>query len=670
MVTKEAASPKRIQILPSDVIDQIAAGEVVERPAHLVKELVENAIDAGARAIEVEYDQGGRRVRVTDDGSGISPEDLPRAIARHGTSKIQAADDLWSLVSFGFRGEALASIGSVSRLSIQSRTAQETSSTRLVCEYGRVAPPEKTGGNPGTTVLVEELFTNVPARLKFLKSEAGENSQIKATLKALALANESVEFRIRTKGKVEDSWPAAASFLDRAQTIFGGVKLYSAVGEYGGSRAEIAFASPHDIGGNARGILIFVQGRWVQDKSLQAAVIDAYRGLLMHGEFPIAIVRLQVPAMDVDVNIHPTKSQVKFRDSQEAFRAVNRTLRSALEQAPWLAHRETAARDEALKVQEQMARARSGHVLSAQASEGAAPAGDEPPVRKMSIAELTRPYSVDPTAAVAGPAATTGAPAGGGLATAPVHSVGRFDSPEFDTIQFKQKADWQSPDVRAGARNEARAEAAIHDFAPIAPAKTAGTGAWSRLQVLGQAHLTYILAQDEHRLVMVDQHAAHERIAYEKLMNAWMNGQAETQPLLIPVTLELEPDGAEALLAIAGELEKLGLQIDQNGPQSIAIRSVPLTIKEKSLMKALKELAGEIVEKGGGFALEKKISDLCATMACHSVVRAGQSLSTDQMRSLLQQMDEFPLSSFCPHGRPVSVDYPFAKLERDFGRIT
>ncbi len=658
MTTKAAiVQAQRIQILPSDVIDQIAAGEVVERPAHLVKELVENAVDAGATSIEVEYDQGGRRVRVTDNGSGISPEDLPRAIARHGTSKIQAADDLWSLTSFGFRGEALASIGSVSRLSIQSRTPEDTSSTKLVCEFGRVAPPEKAGGNQGTTVLVEELFTNVPARLKFLKSEAGENSQIKATLRALALSNETVEFRIRTKGRVEETWPASTSFLDRAQAITGSTKLYFASGEYSGATAEIAFASPHDVGGNARGILIFVQGRWVQDKSLQAAVIDAYRGLLMHGEFPIAIVRLKVPTGDVDVNIHPTKSQVKFRDSQTAFRAVNRTLRAALEQAPWLEHRESSARAEALAVQSQMSRARSGYAATTDETNVAAPS------RKLTIAELTKPYRASESDATTDSELTKDrAPS---LASAPTHSTGRFDSPEFNTIQFKQKSDWKSPQTENGTDSLTETETETDH-----PKTDLRAGSWSRLQVLGQAHLTYILAQDENRLVMIDQHAAHERVAYERLMNAWMNGQAEAQPLLIPVTLELEPDGAEALMTIAPELEKLGLQIDQNGPQSIAIRSVPLTIKEKSLLKALSELASELVEKGGGFALEKKISDLCATMACHSVVRAGQSLSHDQMKSLLQQMDAFPLSSFCPHGRPVSVDYPYVKLERDFGRIT
>jgi DNA mismatch repair protein MutL len=648
MAKIEAAA--RIQILPSNVIDQIAAGEVVERPAHLVKELVENAIDAASTSIEIEYDQGGRRVRVTDNGSGISADDLPRAIARHGTSKISQAEDLWALTSFGFRGEALASIGSVSRLSIQSRTVSAKTATKLVCEYGKIHPPETAGGNPGTTVLVEDLFTNIPARLKFLKSETGENAQVKATLRALALANESIEFRIRTGGRVTDSWPARETFLERAQEMAGITKLFLAAGDHGGSRAEIAFASPHDIGGNARGIQIFVQGRWVQDRSLQAAVIDAYRGLLMHGEFPIAVVRLTVPPDEVDVNIHPTKSAVKFRDAQVAFRTVNRTLRAALETAPWLEHRARSAAQagttdngathegDSASVQARMMAARSDR--SARVTPETEP---EPlaPMRKKTIAELTRAYEVNELNLSQEPSFDRPT-----FESAPVDSAGRFESPEFNTILFKQKSDWSSQTT--------------------APK----SGAWSRLQVLGQAHLTYILAQDEHRLVMVDQHAAHERIAYERLMNAWMKGQAESQPLLIPVTLELEPDGAEALMAIAGELEKLGLVIDQNGPQSIAIRSLPLTIKEKSLVKALKELSSEIIEKGGGFALEKKISDLCATMACHSVVRAGQALSQDQMRSLLQQMDEFPLSSFCPHGRPVSVDYPFAKLERDFGRTT
>lgn len=659
---KAHPSESKILQLPSDVVDQIAAGEVVERPSHMVKELVENAIDAGATSIEVEFDQGGRRVRVTDDGSGIPEGSLKLALARHATSKIKLADDLWNLSSFGFRGEALASIAAVSRLTLQSRTQKTDVSSKVFSEFGKIGPIEATGGNPGTTILIEELFTNVPARLKFLKSEAGENAQIKATLRALAIANEGIEFRVRTKGRVEESWPKAATFVERAQAVLGTTKLYHTSGTYEECEADIAFASPHDIAGNARQIMIFVQGRWVQDKSLQAAVIDAYRGLLMHGEFPIAVVRLKVPPADVDVNIHPTKSAVKFRDAQAAFRAVNRTLRAALETAPWLNREAVGASDMAAKIASRMTAARSYGAASA----AAAP---ETPSKKMSIAELTRPFNLQHASGVSPEAnsenrETSVAGASdvnaGSFASAPVHSLGRFEAPEFSTVQFKQRSDYQ---IHPQASSEVETEGTS-----VVPAATS-SGPWSRLQVLGQAHLTYILAQDNDRLVLVDQHAAHERVAYEKLMKAWLGGQAESQPLLIPQTVELEPDGAEALMSISEELEKLGLQIDQNGPQSIAIRALPVTIKEKSLIKALQELASEMVEKGGGFALEKKISDLCATMACHSVVRAGQALSVDQMKSLLRQMDEFPLSSFCPHGRPVSVDYPFAKLERDFGRI-
>lgn len=624
-----ATTENSIRLLSSDVVDQIAAGEVVDRPAHLVKELVENAIDAGATAIEIEYDQGGRRVRVTDNGRGIDAEDLSLALARHATSKIVQADDLWSLHTFGFRGEALASIAAVSRLTLQSRTRDQASAHQVISEFGKVGKLEPVGANTGTTVLVEELFANVPARLKFLKSETAESTQIRAALKALALANETVEFRIRTKGRIDCIWPAAESFLERAKQILEIRKLYENQYSYDEMKAHVVFASPHDVSGAARSILTFVQKRWVQDKGLQAAVIDAYRGLLMHGEYPIAVVRLEAPTGEVDVNIHPTKSQVKFRDQSSAFRAVNRCLREALEKAPWLETKGTAA--------------------SAPAQTG----------KKLSVADLTKPYRA-PAASlnVSGPVET--------LHTAPIFSTGRFDAPEFDSVIFRQKRDA----VEQAVQNYAvKSEAARIQDQQNQLSSEVAAGPWSRLQVLGQAHLTYILAQDNERLVLIDQHAAHERVAYERLMRAWTGGSVDVQTLLIPLSIELEADGAEALASIALGLEKLGVAIDQMGPQTIAVRSKPALIQDTALVKALSTLARELAEKGGSFALEKKIGDLCATMACHSVVRAGQALSVDQMRNLLKQMDEFPLSSFCPHGRPVSVDYPYSKLERDFGRI-
>lgn len=633
-----------IHFLNSEVIDQIAAGEVVERPAHLVKELVENALDAGSSSIEVEYDQGGRRVRVTDDGSGISEKDLALALARHATSKINVANDLWSLSTFGFRGEALSSIGAVSRLTLASRVTSSPMASKVTAEFGRIGAVQPIGGNVGTTILVEELFANVPARLKFMKTEGGESAQIKATLRALALANENVEFRVRTKGKIDSVWPKAENFLERAKTLLGIENLYSNHFEYEGFRAEVVFASPHNVAGNARNILIFVQGRWVQDRGLQAAVIDAFRGLLMHGEYPIAVVRLTAPVGDVDVNIHPTKSQIKFRDAQAPFRAVNRALRDGIEKAPWL---------------EQSSGTESS--------------------RKVSVAELTRPYnsghspSEDEVAVAVNQQIIPEPTPSGSIANAPVHSIGRFEGAEFDAVMFRQKQDFgthlNSSTIRAGdvtiIPDVQSPPSPVHGF----PVGKSGDGVWSRLQVIGQADLTYIIAQNDKGIVLVDQHAAHERVAYERLMRSWLSGSADVQALLIPLPIELEPDGAEALLSIASELEGLGVTLDQVGPQAVAVRSRPTLISDKALKVTLMSLAREIVERGGSFKLEKKIGDLCASMACHSVVRAGQSLSVEQMKSLLVQMDEFPLSSFCPHGRPVSVEYPFAKLERDFGRI-
>jgi DNA mismatch repair protein MutL len=662
----QPSKSERIHQLPSDVVDQIAAGEVVERPSHMVKELVENAIDAGADSIEVEYDLGGRRVRVTDNGYGIAADDLGLALARHATSKINAANDLWSLNSFGFRGEALASIAAVSRLTLQSRQRDSAQASRIIANYGSLTPVEPSAGNVGTTLVIENLFENIPARLKFLKSDSAEHGQIKATLKALALANENIEFRLRTKGRLEQVWPKASSFIERAKQVLEGIKLYEnnyvlQSSSMNGYRAHIVFASPHDVTGNSRSIHLFVQGRWVQDRSLQAAVTEAFRGLLMHGEFPVAVVRLEVPCDEIDVNIHPTKSQVKFRDSQQAFRAINRCLREAIEKAPWLTS-DTQGRIEnqpenhlgnqlGNQVQSQ------GHIKPQSSAQ-------------FSLSDFVRPYesSIDSSAASMSSDPLESPSVSESLASSPLNSVGRFEAPEFNRVTFQQKNDfWQTNELPKVSFQPNQPNQ--NDSNQDKSSNSTHLAYWSQLQVLGQANLTYILTQAGNRLVIVDQHAAHERVAYEKLMRAWMSGESEVQQLLIPITIDLEPEGAEALVSISSDLERLGVQIDQVGPQSIAIRALPIAIKDGALTKVLAELAHEMLELGGSFALERKISDLCASMACHSVVRAGQALSMEQMKSLLLQMDEFPLSSFCPHGRPVSVDYPFAKLERDFGRL-
>jgi DNA mismatch repair protein MutL len=607
--------PMKIQQLPSDVIDQIAAGEVVERPAHMVKELIENSLDAGATLVEVEFDQGGRHVRVTDNGSGIMRDELALALSRHATSKIAVADDLFALHSYGFRGEALASIAGVAQVTLTSRTSEMKQAGRLRAEFGQVRPIEDVGGNPGTTILIEELFANIPARLKFLKSDVAESTQIKNVLKALALIHYKVEFRVRSQGKTLQVWARADSPLARAEQVLGIRPLYENESSVGDFKAHVIFASPHDVAQTSRQIWIFAQDRWVQDRSLQAAVMDAYRGLLMHGEYPIAVVNLQAKPAEIDVNIHPTKSQVKFRDAPNAFRAVHRCVREGLEKAPWIPNA-------------------SFETASLQAASSTR------------VSEAVQAYSANNLS---------------------------FEQPSFSQTQFQRKMDVQSQFVRkANQALDGSDEFAAEFTSSMAVSPSAQRGYWSSLQVLGQANLTYIVSQlagqSAGKLVFVDQHAAHERVAYERLMQAWQTGAVEVQSFLLPLTLNLDAEAAEALIKLAPDLQKLGIQLDALGPEAVAIRSAPAQIKDAALTQALQNLAREMVEKSGSFALEKKIGDLCATLACHSVVRAGQALSHQQMVSLLEQMDEFPLSSFCPHGRPVSVDYPFPKLERDFGR--
>lgn len=611
-----------ISLLSPDVIDQIAAGEVVERPSHLVKELVENALDAGASEVSVEYSLGGRFVRVTDNGKGVSKEDLVLALARHATSKIKVTEDLWSLNSFGFRGEALASIAAVSRLTFSSKRHGADASYLITSEFGRLGDVELTGGSAGTSVLVEELFNNVPARLKFLKSDSTESQQIKATLKAMALSHPHVTFRVEENQKLVLFYKAAESFLKRAEQVLEISPLYEGHAQREGVRARAVFTDPHTVQKTSKHIWLFAQGRWIQDRSLTAAVMEAYRNLLMHGEYPSAVVWVDVDPSHIDVNIHPTKSQVKFQDPSLAFRAVQASVRDTLEKAPWIQ-------------------------------------------QKSYIPPSPRSFNQE----VCDSAPTTMS----------------FQDPSMQRTQFNQKSfslamaveqaqmrerTFQSPSpvgtVDSMANSAFNSSSSLHSAFALNESKATF---WSHLQVLGQAHLTYIVCQGSEGLVFVDQHAAHERVAFERLMSAWNGGRIDIQEFLFPLAVDLTPDKVEALEKNRDVFARLGLTLEPLGPATMGVRAAPLLLKDSVIGEALEKMAHEIVDQGGSFRLEKVIGDICATMACHSVVRAGQSLSLEQMQSLLKEMDEFPLSSFCPHGRPVSVSYSFYKLEKDFGRI-
>lgn len=608
-----------IHKLPDETVHQIAAGEVVERPAHLLKELVENSIDAGAKHIDVHFSQGGKHIFVKDDGHGIAKEALPLALARHATSKIQTTDDLWSLKSFGFRGEALASIAAVSHTTITSatKTGQGHSLTSI---FGKTKAILPTHTDPGTSVKVTNLFGNCPARLKFLKSQASEALQIKKTFKALAIIHPHITFKLLQDKQLLHYFPATSSFHERAKQVLDDPDLYYLKEDHLHFQCELVYGRPSTKQKNSQNIWLFVQRRWVQDLQLKMAIIESYRTLLMHGTYPIAVLHLTCDPAEIDVNIHPTKSQVKFKSPTDAFRAVSRPLRKNLEKAPWL--KGVLGDKDSLGLKADFLRS-----------------VPQKKYHQHTFAEKPYPRS-SPTL----PSEKT---------------LDDFLNPQNnidDVVQFPQKPSFSHLLPKPPPQMEP-------------PLQKDNEPQWGSLQVLGQCNLTYIMTQSRKSLILIDQHAAHERVAFERLMNSWKKKQFDVQKKLQAHTFTLEPSLCENLIQHKSDFKEIGIELEQIGPSTLAISSQPAILSDKSLMHALKQAAQQIEDMAGSFAIEKVVGDLFATMACHSVIRAGQALSHEEMQSLLKQMDAFSLSSFCPHGRPVFTQIPFSQLDREFGRI-
>jgi DNA mismatch repair protein MutL len=423
-------------------------------------------------------------------------------------------------------------------------------------------------------------------------------------LKAIALAHPQVQFRVRSKGQLQSFWSAKPDFKTRAEEVLDFKPFFEAQGEEHGIQVQALLGSPHQTLQQNRGIWIFVQDRWIQDRSLTAAIMESYRNLLMHGEYPQVVLSLHVPKEFVDVNVHPTKSQVKFIDSQKVFRAVHHVLRAALEKAPWI-----------------------------------------PTPSKTAMA--------------------SGAP------NAP-EVTSTFSDQAFSTVQYQRKESFQ-PGLREPKGdyqvNAPSAPAWSTQAATEAASARQGQVFWSQMEVIGQANLTYIVAQSQGDFYLVDQHAAHERVVFERLMRAWKSGKFDVQNLLLPLAIDLPVHEMEAIEGVFPQMNSLGLSVEKMGPETLAVAAIPSFVSETGVVHAIKQLAGEMAQNGGSLAWERKVGDIFASMACHSVVRAGQNMSAEQMKSLLDQMDEFPLSTFCPHGRPVSVNWSFSELERKFGRI-
>lgn len=606
----------RIRPLPPELINQIAAGEVIERPSSVVKELVENSLDAGATRIEIDIELGGARlIRVRDDGDGIAPEDLPLAVASHATSKIGSFDDLEHVASMGFRGEALASMASVARFAMTSRLREADNAFRIEVDSGRMQEARPAQHPQGTSVEVRDLFYNVPARRKFLRAERTEFAHVDDLLKSLALARSRVEFRLSHNGKSVRVWKAAhddQGMLARVAEVVGeefprqslridhaaaGMRLSGWVGLPTASRPQ------------ADAQYFYVNGRLVRDRIVAHAVRQAYADVLFHGRHPAFVLYLELDPIGVDVNVHPAKSEVRFREQRLVHDFLFRTLHEAL------------------------AETRAGQVMqeeSAAAFSGSSQLSSSTDMQMMTAQRQSW---------------------GGGTASQSRLQLGVREAPMADY---------------AALLGEAAAVRHIGEPLPMLPADD------SEVPPLGyavaQLKTIYILAENIIGLVLVDMHAAHERITYEKLKSGRACSNLRSQMLLVPLSVPVSAKEAAAAEEHGEALAEWGLELSRSGPSAVVVRRIPALLEGADVVELARSVLGELAQHGVSRQLQELENELLSTMACHGSVRAGRRLTIPEMNALLREMEATERSGQCNHGRPTWVQLSMTELDKLFLR--
>jgi DNA mismatch repair protein MutL len=604
----------RIQQLPPSVVTKIAAGEVIERPASVVKELLENSVDAGATRIDVEVAQGGIDcIRVVDNGCGIAADDLPLAFACHATSKLGSADDLFKIGTLGFRGEALASVGGVAQVTLQSRPRDQASGAEIRCEGGTLSAVRAWNGSPGTRIEVRHLFFNTPVRRKFLRTVATEMGHVCEAFTRLALAHPGLHLTLRHNGKQVYEVPASASLRERLGLFYGAEQrdqLYPVEAEAGPVRLHGFVADPACERGNAKMQYLFVNGRCIRDRSLGHAVQEAYRGLLMTGRYAVTFLFLELPPDQVDVNVHPTKAEVRFRDGHALYHLVLTALRSRLSAANLTAR---------LRVTSTLA--------GPQASPAQGPGWFAvPPVAQ------TTPLALTPGAPPAGQVARPDNGSGAGL---PLHAG--MPSPS------DLASAWQ---VNAG---------------PPADRKASSPKAI-------QLYNAYLVLETPEGMLVIDQHALHERILFEQLKRRIRTGTLEAQQLLIPEPVELTAEQAARTLEHQADLAVLGLGVEDFGGGTLLVTSYPALLGNRSPQTVLKAVVDHLGSKERPPTREQLFNDLLSLMACHAAVRAGDPLPPEEINALIAQRELADDTHHCPHGRPTSLLFSRRDLDRQFRR--
>ena len=635
-----------IRLLTPRLANQIAAGEVVERPASVVKELVENALDAGARRVDIEVEQGGvKLIRVRDDGDGIDEADLPLALSRHATSKIENLDDLEAVASLGFRGEALASISSVSRLALTSRTERQEAASRVEVEGRDMDASISPAAHPvGTTVEVRDLFFNTPARRKFLRTEKTEFNHVEECVRRQALSRFDTGFTLRHNQRVIQSLRPAENPLDRERRIGSlcgqqfidntvvidaeatGLKLWGwvALPTFSRSQADLQY--------------FFVNGRVIRDRLVAHAVRQAYRDVLYNNRHPAFVLYLEVDPANVDVNVHPTKHEVRFRDGRLVHDFIFRTLHKALADV---------RPDDHLR----------GAVAQSHGRESAGIPGGYGP--QASMPGVSHQPTSDPFAATTNQqsAGTSGSPW----------------PPQHEWQARDQMAFYQSLNEGGGVENGGvggrSAMAETGELAVASPTPPRESGDEPPLgYAIAQLHGIYILAQSRQGMIVVDMHAAHERITYERMKRALDAQDLKSQPLLVPVSLAVSQKEAALAETHGEELLQLGLRVERIGPETLAVRQVPALLRGADAEQLVRDVLSDLIENGESDRVEAVTHELLGTMACHGSVRANRQLTIPEMNTLLRDMEATERSGQCNHGRPTWTVVTLSELDKLFLR--
>ncbi|HKP11537.1 MAG TPA: DNA mismatch repair endonuclease MutL [Blastocatellia bacterium] len=682
----------KIRVLPDTLANKIAAGEVVERPASVVKELLENALDAGARSVNIEVESGGKRlIRVIDDGEGMTRDDAIVAFERHATSKLRSAEDLETITTLGFRGEALPSIASVSRLHLRTKTAADVEGTEVEFNGGRLAGVRDIAWPGGTEIEVKDLFFNMPARKKFLKSDATETYHITNLVQHYALANSALSFLLINNGRDAIRVAPARSLKERAYQILGGAllnKLLEVKAESDGLRIEGFVSNPQEQRSSRDQQYLFVNRRFVRDQLIGRAISEAYRAMMPSGTYPAVVLFIEAPPVEVDVNVHPAKTEVRFLHEgnivafvrnavAEAIRATEPTTRIGINRGETDV---TAPRSQAPAAPPRNPRSGTGasatwQPLSKEPRNDATPGVREESAGeaiRLSVSHRATPPAPASSDAPAGDSAfdqvsldgesfsTLSEDAGGGaqdsLGANTAEAGADVDRPLLDSLElFTDAAAGESQPAQTPAEAEAHQPQALPDM---------GHG----IKPLGQIRDSYIVATDEEGLLLVDQHVAHERVLFEQFRDTRLARPADVQALLIPETLDLSPAEADAFGVVQEELESIGVETMQLSGRTVAIKTAPAGLAAKDVIALVREALGVVERERRSFSLDHLRDEIAASLACKAAIKVNMRLTSEKMQWLIDELMKTQNPMTCPHGRPIIMRMDLRDIERGFKR--